>query len=209
MEEQIWTPEADEKLFALHAEGLSFSQIGKILGRSKNACVGRHGRQRKLRERNCQTVYRVAAAKLSDDEIKRIFELRKSGMGTPAIAKALGRSQKSILNRIKARTAEFSVRDKTVSILPVIEYKSKKKETYQTFSDSGGVTLMELQSSHCRWPVGDPRAEEFRFCGAHAPIGQTYCCQHHAIAYYRAPTTVKERRDAERSHNRALAGGLR
>lgn len=35
----------------------------------------------------------------------------------------------------------------------------------------------------CRWPFGEPKAEDFRFCGALAVPGKPYCPVHCAIAY--------------------------
>jgi GcrA cell cycle regulator len=35
---------------------------------------------------------------------------------------------------------------------------------------------------HCHWPMGDPRSDEFRFCGTKLHTGP-YCLRHHARAY--------------------------
>ena len=43
-------------------------------------------------------------------------------------------------------------------------------------------TLMELTSTSCRWPIGDPRDAEFRFCGARKEIEDSYCATHHAMS---------------------------
>lgn len=46
------------------------------------------------------------------------------------------------------------------------------------------VTILELQPTHCRWPIGDPHDENFRFCGGHAPSEDgPYCAFHHRLAY--------------------------
>jgi GcrA cell cycle regulator len=29
-----------------------------------------------------------------------------------------------------------------------------------------GCSLLELTSRSCRWPIGNPRSEDFRYCGA-------------------------------------------
>ncbi len=39
-----WTEQEDDLMFDLVADGMSFSRIGKILGRTKNSCVGRMNR---------------------------------------------------------------------------------------------------------------------------------------------------------------------
>ena len=48
---------------------------------------------------------------------------------------------------------------------------------------TGRVTLEELRSSHCRWPHGDPRDENFAYCGDTAVAGKPYCAEHMAAAY--------------------------
>jgi GcrA cell cycle regulator len=43
-------------------------------------------------------------------------------------------------------------------------------------------TLMELGSSTCRWPVGEPGAAGFLFCGAVSLEARPYCAAHDRIA---------------------------
>ena len=49
-------------------------------------------------------------------------------------------------------------------------------------------TLMELGSSTCRWPVGEPGAAGFLFCGAVSLEARPYCAAHDRIA--RRPSDV-------------------
>jgi len=46
-------------------------------------------------------------------------------------------------------------------------------------------TLLQLTSDSCRWPIGDPCAPEFYFCGASALDGLPYCAAHARRAYRR------------------------
>lgn len=46
-----------------------------------------------------------------------------------------------------------------------------------------GVPLSELKDKMCRWPLGDPKEENFRFCGDQAAAGLPYCCEHAKVAY--------------------------
>jgi GcrA cell cycle regulator len=39
------------------------------------------------------------------------------------------------------------------------------------------VRLHDLRPHHCRWPIGDPREEDFRFCGRKR-VGPRYCETH-------------------------------
>jgi GcrA cell cycle regulator len=43
--------------------------------------------------------------------------------------------------------------------------------------------LAELGLADCRWPIGDPRHDDFGFCGASALQGRPYCERHSARAY--------------------------
>jgi GcrA cell cycle regulator len=58
--------------------------------------------------------------------------------------------------------------------------------------DSGNrCSLFELQQWHCRWPIGDPTAEDFGFCGNKPVVGLPYCPVH-ARAAYRPGTRTRE-----------------
>jgi GcrA cell cycle regulator len=46
---------------------------------------------------------------------------------------------------------------------------------------------MELREAMCRWPIGDPSREDFRFCGARSTTASSYCVHHAALAYQPAP----------------------
>jgi GcrA cell cycle regulator len=44
-------------------------------------------------------------------------------------------------------------------------------------------SLLELAQGKCRWPVGDPCAADFAFCGNEAAAGFSYCPGHARMAY--------------------------
>jgi GcrA cell cycle regulator len=48
---------------------------------------------------------------------------------------------------------------------------------------SEGIAVTKAGDRHCRWPVGDPRSPDFRFCGCTAHEGLPYCVDHARIAY--------------------------
>lgn len=58
------------------------------------------------------------------------------------------------------------------------------------------VALMELTDAVCHWPVGDPRAADFFFCGGKAVTGMSYCAHHCRIAYQPASTPRSQRNGA-------------
>jgi GcrA cell cycle regulator len=44
-------------------------------------------------------------------------------------------------------------------------------------------SLIDIDPHQCRWPIGDPAATNFMFCGNDAIAGLTYCVGHARMAY--------------------------
>lgn len=44
------------------------------------------------------------------------------------------------------------------------------------------VLISALAPSQCKWPVGDPKAADFAFCGRLKPLAGPYCTAHHRAA---------------------------
>ena len=66
------------------------------------------------------------------------------------------------------------------------QQRKKDSQLAVTAGISGitGITLLELSSRHCRWPVGEGRGLMQRFCGmAPAFEGTPYCAAHGALAW--------------------------
>lgn len=65
----------------------------------------------------------------------------------------------------------------------------------------GTATVLELASHMCKWPIGDPQRESFRYCGRARGEGP-YCAHHARVAFKPIPA------DRPRNGN-ALARSLR
>ena len=52
-----------------------------------------------------------------------------------------------------------------------------------TAIEETNIPLVKLDNHTCRWPLGDPRDDDFCFCGKRVKTGQTYCEEHAAVAY--------------------------
>ena len=55
-----------------------------------------------------------------------------------------------------------------------------------------GATILELTDRMCKWPIGDPRDSEFRFCGKQTISGLPYCGEHCSKAYQHAAPRKKD-----------------
>ncbi|PVA11272.1 GcrA cell cycle regulator [Pelagivirga sediminicola] len=56
------------------------------------------------------------------------------------------------------------------------------------------LSLMELTSRTCKWPVGDPATDDFWFCGLPSQAGKPYCEAHVGVAFQ----PMSSRRDRRR-----------
>ncbi len=54
------------------------------------------------------------------------------------------------------------------------------------------LSVFELTTQTCKWPIGDPRGGEFYFCGCPTGLKRVYCSHHEQVAY--KPAVVRKRR---------------
>jgi GcrA cell cycle regulator len=167
-----WTDERVETLKKLWAEGLSASQIaGRIGGVSRNAVIGKvhrlglSGRATTSRIRTLRPRARVVAF----PNRAPVVQYRTQGN---AALKAL-------------LVAEPDPEPFVMAPVPVEEFALPQAQR---------VELLQLKDGMCRWPIGDPQDDNFRFCGCRTG-GGTYCEHHARIAYQpvqrrRAPQLV-------------------
>lgn len=57
--------------------------------------------------------------------------------------------------------------------------------------------ISNLAPHTCKWPVGDPKAADFGFCGRPRGVGP-YCCDHQGAAVDRSVTTKSHRGGIDR-----------
>jgi GcrA cell cycle regulator len=57
----------------------------------------------------------------------------------------------------------------------------------------GRITILHLSDKTCKWPIGDPGAEDFCFCG-HTPRDKSPYCEYHARAAYQPIQDRRQRR---------------
>lgn len=135
------------------------------------------------------------------DDLRRLWA---EGLTASEIAKKIGVSKNSIVGKVhrlclKARpspikkkddeleaveeqileTPEEEIAEEVVELVVVEEVKPEHKKC----RSKEHVQLVNLDGHTCRWPIGDPRDDDFCFCGKRVKIGQTYCEEHAAIAY--------------------------
>lgn len=125
---------------------------------------------------------------------KRDKLLRKSASGAIDVAPMRG-PKNPHHNDFKARAER---RASSPGLSPALVAGEPERAIGEPAPASRGLKLVELTASTCKWPHGDPLAEDFRFCG-HDVTQAPYCAYHNRLAYT-APT-IRHRaeiRSAER-----------
>ncbi len=150
-----WTDKMVEDLKIMWKQGLTTGEIGKRLGVSKNSIVGKvHRLQLDARPSPIR--------KKEDDSSENVVEK------TPVA---------------KLKADKKSSRDEEKTGAATLPASTGFRPTPAQNAASGDVKLTDLDNHTCRWPIGDPKDESFRFCGRKVRVGQTYCEEHAALAY--------------------------
>jgi GcrA cell cycle regulator len=123
----------------------------------------------------------------NDEKIGKLKKLWQEGLTTGEIGKRLGVSKNAVVgkaHRLGLKGRPSPIKRPEAGIAPAAAATSAppaapapKKEPVKIF------TLTDLSHSTCRWPIGDPKHEDFRFCGKAVYPGKPYCLDHCAQAY--------------------------
>ncbi len=111
---------------------------------------------------------------------------RNAVIGKAHRLKLSGRSS-PIQNAAKKTAAKVQKEASNVNVQPAKRGRPKK----QLIEPSANipvkrVKLADLKDRQCRWPLGDPRDEDFSFCGCNSMPGIPYCTDHAQVAYQMA-----------------------
>lgn len=165
-----WTPERIDELKRLWDAGHSASEIGKQLGVSKNAVVGKAHRLKLAArpspiKRGGGTTRRRPAAAQRQAAARAATASPFSGTSVPAGAGSNGSASNG----------------KAVSASPFVA-PEPERSPIRARSRTRAVRS-SLSSQSCAWPIGDPGDASFHFCGEPTVPGKPYCAAHCAMAY--------------------------
>jgi len=193
-----WTEDAINRLRVLWAEGHSTAEIGRRMGISKNAVVGKAHRL-ELTARPSP----IRREGQSPRPPRRAAARRVSGPTLPSLAGASPPGQSSVRTEAAAEPGPAVAvpapeRERTVEAEPpaVQAAPEQSQPVAETRPAVRPVTVTPpaYRSSRqvpCCWPIGEPGTSGFRFCDGDALMGKPYCRDHAALAYVK----VRDRRD--------------
>lgn len=194
-----WDNATLKKLKALTGKGLSTSEIGKRLGMSKNAVVGKLNR---LGWNSKAGGAPVAATGKTSPVAK------KTSKGASKTATVKKTPSAPVSKGVKKTTTSSSKVPAKKAVPVKKTVKAAKPATRTSDTSKGGKSLTKnlamhqriiqhslemanLKPNQCRWPIGDPDSENFHFCGETVFVGKPYCYEHCKQAYQFTPPKKK------------------
>lgn len=210
-----WDSGMLKKLKSLVGKGLSTSEMGKKLGMSKNAVVGklnRLGWNAKATEASNKKTAKPVAKKASKTEtVVSKKTTAKKAVAKKPVAKVVKKekpvAKKTAVKPVKKATVVKETKPAKAAVNKKVETKSSKKAVVEqekpviktaskkTKKDLAlhelliqhALQMANLKPNQCRWPIGDPDSDNFHFCGETVFAGKPYCYEHCRQAYQFAP----------------------
>ena len=178
-----WNDETIVRLRALWNEGLSTAEIGRRMGVSKNAVVGKAHRLG-LPPRP-SPIRRDASGATSP---RAPAPRRVVGPTLPPLAATLAVSEESRPVVAKAPPPDAV----PAAVLPAAPTSSASGQAAAAPSVRAVPPVRHVpRLAACCWPIGEPGTKSFRFCDEGAVQGKPYCAEHAQLAYVK----VRDRRE--------------
>ena len=205
-----WDSVTLKKLKALTVKGLSTSEIGKRLGMSKNAIVGKLNRlgwnakaggapvsdkktdNNAKAEKSKKTT--ATAAKSNAKADKKVVATKKTTVTEKNTKKTTEKVTATAKKSVTAKTTTKGAIDKKVKAEPAVKSNTKadaKNLAMHQRIIQHSLEMANLKPNQCRWPIGDPDSEHFHFCGETVFVGKPYCYEHCKQAYQFTPPKKK------------------
>ena len=171
-----WDSATLKKLKALTGKGLSTSEIGRRLGMSKNAVVGKLNRLGWNSKAGGVSATTKAPVSKKADKVtaKKGASTKKTSVAKQS-TKSGGAGKKASGGTSSRGTR--SVNNNLAMHQRIIQHS---------------LEMANLKPNQCRWPIGDPDSERFHFCGAPVFVGKPYCYEHCKQAYQFTPPKKKQ-----------------
>lgn len=187
-----WTDERVDKLKELWSEGMSASQIAKVLGGvTRNAVIGK--------------VHRLGLSNrgpaVSGAEEAKPAEAPKAKAAAPKAAPKKEPEPTPAPAPAPAPVARRNapvIRDATqprAPGAPTPEEEAARATLAEIEKIAKRIPLLDLTERTCKWPIGDPTDDDFSFCGLACVPGKPYCQYHVAVAFQ----PMSSRRDRARA----------
>jgi GcrA cell cycle regulator len=165
-----WAEETITRLRMLWDEGLSTAEIGRRLGVTKNAVVGKAHRL---------------------DLPARPSPIRRDGAGPAAPRRTAPRRVAGPTLPPLSSTSPITAAGAGSTILPQMIMAPKPVPAPPPARVAPPAPRPYGRIVTCCWPIGEPGTRSFRFCDVASEPGKPYCSDHVKLAYVK----VRDRRE--------------
>ncbi|MBQ8041923.1 MAG: hypothetical protein IJ273_01185 [Alphaproteobacteria bacterium] len=201
-----WDSIALKKLKALTGKGLSTAEIGKRLGMSKNAIVGKLNRLGWNAKAGGAAAVKAEPVKEKKTAAKKAIKgvAVKKTATKKVVTKVVDAAKKPATKKTtvakKDVTSKASAKKVKVDVVKPVKDAATKTSSAKTSAKNlamhqriiqHSLEMANLKPNQCRWPIGDPDSEHFHFCGETVFVGKPYCYEHCKQAYQFAPPKKK------------------
>ena len=184
-----WNDETIARLRHLWLEGHSTAEIGRRMGVTKNAVVGKAHRL-VLVPRPSPIRRGTETGAVSGAETRagtRPISVNGSRRGRAAIPRVVGPTLPAMAALAVVVAAPVVAAPVALVPRPVVVRAAVRPPVLRAVpSPRAGARV-----STCCWPIGDPGMPSFRFCDAGAAANKPYCLAHASLAYVK----VRDRRE--------------
>jgi GcrA cell cycle regulator len=179
-----WDNATLKKLKSLTGKGLSTAEIGKRLGMSKNAIVGKLNRLGWNPKAAGAPAPKTAVKKTAKAPVKKVAAKPAPKAKPTAKAPVKKEVAKPVAKPVAAKAKPAP------KAAPAPKSSPKNLAMHQRIIQHS-LSMASLKPNQCRWPIGDPDSENFHFCGAPVFVGKPYCYEHCKQAYQFNPPKKK------------------
>ena len=160
-----WTEQQIQTLKKMWGNGFSASDIAKHLGGglTRNAVIGKAHR--------LKLSSRPAVAKPEDGHL--------AANGISSVGVSINR----VSTKKRAMLRPLPPVQTPVRTMAQSTIRESWRPIESVVKRTEGIAVTKAGERHCRWPIGDPRSPDFRFCGCSAHEGLPYCIDHARVAY--------------------------
>lgn len=181
-----WTKDKVSTLEKMWKSGKSAAEIAKALGSgvTRNAVIGKAHRLG-LSGRPTAPKKKVPAAKTEAPAktVKAASTAKTAAKPSAKAAPATGKGASAIMSAVKktGKTTATPVRSAVAKVANDGEVTPPHR--FKEEPSPVAVSLLELTDKMCRWPIGDPKDDDFHFCGRASRAGTPYCDHHASVAF--------------------------
>lgn len=164
----FWTAEKIDLLKQMAADKKTGAEMAEALGATRNQIVGKATR-----------------LKLPGWGKKVTRLSRKSTLGPPSLASGNRHLNKRI-QALRQLANQMAAQQEGAASPP-----QSSPAVDLSRSERVALSVQRLENHHCRFPIGMPGDEDFRFCGAPRLWNSSYCSSCHSRAYTRTQKTYR------------------